>query len=129
MLNPSKADEVQNDPTVERCQRRAVMMGFGRLEVVNAFALRSTDPALLYQTDDPIGPDNNAAIFDAVSGAGLVVCAWGKRAALNGRGLEVMRLIQSAGAVPHALRINKDGSPAHPLYIGYKVQPVPLVIA
>jgi hypothetical protein len=29
MLNPSTATEVQNDPTVERCERRARALGFG----------------------------------------------------------------------------------------------------
>ena len=28
MLNPSTADEVVNDPTIERCQRRAIAMGY-----------------------------------------------------------------------------------------------------
>ena len=44
MLNPSTADETTNDPTVERCQRRAVQMGYGGLHVGNIFAWRSTDP-------------------------------------------------------------------------------------
>ena len=29
MLNPSTATEIQNDPTVERCERRARALGFG----------------------------------------------------------------------------------------------------
>lgn len=29
MLNPSTADEIKNDPTVERCERRARALGFG----------------------------------------------------------------------------------------------------
>ncbi|HEV8035664.1 DUF1643 domain-containing protein, partial [Yoonia sp.] len=33
MLNPSKATEVQNDPTVERCERRARALGFGAFQV------------------------------------------------------------------------------------------------
>ena len=43
MLNPSKATEVQNDPTVERCERRARALGFGAVQVTNIFAWRETD--------------------------------------------------------------------------------------
>ena len=39
MLNPSTATEVQNDPTVERCERRARALGFGSFCVTNIFAL------------------------------------------------------------------------------------------
>jgi len=71
MLNPSTADEVKNDPTVERCQRRAQQSGFGALEVVNIFALRSTDPSALYVDGiDPIGPDNDQYILDAAARSG-----------------------------------------------------------
>ncbi|HIF78819.1 MAG TPA: DUF1643 domain-containing protein, partial [Sulfitobacter sp.] len=35
MLNPSTATEVQNDPTVERCERRARVLGFGGFRVTN----------------------------------------------------------------------------------------------
>ena len=38
MLNPSTATEVQNDPTVERCERRARALGFGGFRVTNIFA-------------------------------------------------------------------------------------------
>jgi hypothetical protein len=33
MLNPSTATEVQNDPTVERCERRARALGYGAFRV------------------------------------------------------------------------------------------------
>jgi len=40
MLNPSTATEFQNDPTVERCERRARALGFGAFRVTNIFAWR-----------------------------------------------------------------------------------------
>ena len=43
MLNPSTATEIQNDPTVERCERRAKTLGYGAFKVCNIFAYRSTD--------------------------------------------------------------------------------------
>ena len=46
MLNPSTATEVQNDPTVERCERRARALGFGAFRVTNilhgAIPIRAT---------------------------------------------------------------------------------------
>lgn len=123
MLNPSTADEVDNDPTVERCERRARAMGYGGLRVVNIFALRSTDPRTLYSHKDPIGRENDRAILDAVKDAGIIVCAWGGHGNLLQRGAKVLRLLLSSGITPHYLKLNKDGTPTHPLYVGYVEKP------
>ena len=48
MLNPSTADEAKNDPTVERCERRARDNGYDGLCVLNLFAYRSTAPKVPY---------------------------------------------------------------------------------
>ena len=56
MLNPSTATEVQNDPTVERCERRARALGFGAFRVLNIFAWRDTDPKAMRAAADPVGP-------------------------------------------------------------------------
>jgi len=125
MINPSTADDVSNDPTVERCQRRALSMGFGGLEVANIFALRSTDPRLLYSVADPVGVGNDEAILDACTGAGMVICGWGDHGALKHRGAEVKRLLMEAGLRPHALKVNASGEPMHPLYVSYKTLPTP----
>lgn len=128
LLNPSTADEFSNDPTVSRCQVRALNAGFGGLLVVNIFAWRSTDPVALYHAADPVGGlSNDMAILAAARKSKLVVCGWGKHGALQDRGKKVLELIRSAGKVPHALRINSDGSPEHPLYLSYKLQPQPII--
>jgi hypothetical protein len=44
MLNPSTADEVQNDPTVSRCVDYAKMWGYAALAVCNLFAFRTPHP-------------------------------------------------------------------------------------
>lgn len=125
MLNPSTADEVSNDPTVERCQRRAVAMGYGGLRVANIFALRSTDPGALYAEPDPVGPDNDAAIIEQAQESGLVVCAWGTHGNLQQRGAAVLDLLRAHAVVPCHLGRNADGSPKHPLYVSYTVAPQP----
>lgn len=128
MLNPSTADENANDPTVERCQRRAKSMGFGGLIVVNIFAYRSTDPEELYKAKAPIGMDNTRIVLDLAQHAGMVICGWGKHGNFRDHGKYMLMRLRQRGVTPYALKINKDGTPAHPLYIGYRVKPKPIDI-
>jgi hypothetical protein len=125
MLNPSTATEVQNDPTVERCERRARTLGFGAFRVLNIFAWRATDPRDMRAAPDPVGPENDRAIVDSLDWADRVICAWGTHGKHLGRGPEVERLLREAGAHLFHLGLSKEGHPKHPLYIGYTVQPVP----
>lgn len=124
MLNPSTADANANDPSVERCQRRAIRLGFGSLFVCNIFAWRSTDPMELYKVKRPIGEGNDFEISRYCFKSDLVVCAWGIHGNLKGRGKRVLDLIRSQKKIPHALKINKDGTPAHPLYLPYSLKPI-----
>lgn len=116
MLNPSTADAFADDPTIRRCIGFARAWGYDRTIIVNLFALRSTDPRALYSAEDPIGPLNDGAIRGVASTADVVVAAWGKHGALHNRGRQVARLIAEAGRPLCCLAMNKDGSPAHPLY-------------
>ena len=77
MLNPSTADEIRNDPTVERCERRARALGFGAFRVCNIFAFRATDPKDMRAADDPVGPENDMAILDGCRWADAIICALG----------------------------------------------------
>lgn len=128
MLNPSTADEDKNDPTISRCVKRSVLMGYGGLHVGNIFAWRSTDPKGLLKADDPVGPDNDRHILEAAGKAGVVICGYGTHGALNRRGEKVLGMLYGAGVTPQALKINSDGSPGHPLYVGYDVKPTPMYL-
>ncbi|WP_072247701.1 DUF1643 domain-containing protein [Roseibaca calidilacus] len=125
MLNPSTATEVQNDPTVERCERRARALGFGAFRVCNIFAYRATDPRVMRAAADPIGPANDAAILGSLPWADRVICAWGTHGAHLNRGAQVEALLRGANTPLFHLGLSKGGHPKHPLYIGYAVQPVP----
>lgn len=126
MLNPSTADEMKNDPTVERCEQRSRAMGHGGLIVANIFALRSTDPKALYSAPDPVGPDNDEAIIAAAEAAAVVICGWGAHGAFGERGKTVLALLYANSIKPHALKLNADGAPAHPLYLSYRLAPFAL---
>ncbi|MCC6863927.1 MAG: DUF1643 domain-containing protein [Rhodobacteraceae bacterium] len=124
MLNPSTATETQNDPTVERCERRARALGFGAFRVTNIFAFRSTNPRLMRVQSDPVGPFNDAFISQsAVEWADRIICAWGAHGAFMDRGPEVERLLRSAGCPLYALGFTQDGHPKHPLSIKYDRHP------
>lgn len=127
LANPSTATAEQTDPTVARCIDYAERWGFGWCDVVNARAWRGTDPTTLPADPEAVGQFNDAHIWTAALAAELVVCGWGK---LGGsQGPSVLRLIRDAGKVPHALRLNKDGSPQHPLYLPGDLQPFPMPVA
>lgn len=119
MLNPSTADAEQDDPTIRRCIRFSQSWGSGGLVVVNLFALRSTVPGAIYAHPDPVGPENDATIFDEARAAfGRIVCAWGVHGAYRNRGLRVVRLLQQAGRPVYRLgAATKHGHPRHPLYV------------
>ena len=125
MLNPSTATEVQNDPTVERCERRARALGFGAFQVTNIFAWRDTDPRNMRAASDPVGPDNDAAILHGAAWADRIIAAWGAHGAHLARGPQVETLLRRTGQPLLHLGLTKDGHPKHPLYIAYAQQPAP----
>lgn len=123
MLNPSTATEVQNDPTVERCERRARALGFGGFQVTNIFAWRDTDPRKMRAASDPVGPENDVAILNGAEWANQIVVAWGTHGAHMQRGPAVELLLRTAGHTLFHLGLSQAGHPKHPLYISYQKQP------
>ncbi len=126
MLNPSTADGDQDDPTIRRCVGFARAWGYDRVEVVNLFAYRATDPDALLalnHDDDPVGPDNGSTIRDLIrsrgeffgSGVDKVVCAWGNLGGYLGQDETVLGWLGDAPRF--ALKLSKDGHPGHPLYL------------
>lgn len=123
MLNPSKADEIANDPTVERCERRARALGFGAFRVVNIFAWRDTDPFAMKKRRWPVGPDNDAVLTDGADWADSILAAWGVHGAHRGRGTQVAAMLGATGKPLTHLGLTKDGHPRHPLYVSYATKP------
>ena len=125
MLNPSTATEVQNDPTVERCERRARTLGFGAFRVCNIFAWRDTDPFKMKKAPEPIGVANDTAILEACDWADQIICAWGTHGAHLGRGPQVEQMMRGQPKPLFHLGLSKAGHPKHPLYIAYAQKPEP----
>lgn len=128
MLNPSTADEIANDPTVERVCRRARQRGFGGVIVLNAFAWRATKPEDMKRAVDPVGPDNDATISAVLEraheGGWTVFAGWGQHGVFRERHLAVLALCNAAGVQLMCLKIS-NGQPWHPLYVSYAQDFIP----
>lgn len=129
MLNPSTADELANDPTIERCQRRAQQLGFGGLIVTNLFAYRATDPRDMKRCIDPIGAGNDDAIRESASESELIICGWGNHGTYLRRSAAVRQMLLDFCPWKLAyLKLGKTGEPCHPLYLPYELQPQKFVL-
>ncbi len=119
MLNPSKADASVDDPTIRRCIGFATDWGCTSLTVVNLFALRSTDPAALYDHADPRGPENERHIDEqlALHMNGVICCAWGAEPFVEKQPWLSVLTARLMNANAQCLGITKSGMPRHPLYL------------
>lgn len=119
-LNPSTADETEDDPTIRRCIGFAKDWGCGGLIMCNAYAARATKPKNLWLAADPVGPDNDGALLLCARRASLVVVAWGTHAESK-RVSQVTDVLQQGIAdklMPvYCLGRTKAGCPKHPLYL------------
>lgn len=126
MLNPSTADADVDDPTIRRCINFAKAWDYGSLVVRNLFAWRATNPAVLANVDDPVGPENRD--FLGRSDTDCTIAAWGAHPAAvgwwNGYPYGWQRTaIQRPRLL--CLGANANGSPKHPLYVPSSRVPVP----
>lgn len=131
MLNPSTADALENDQTIDKCSAFARALGAGGIVVVNLYAFRARHPgALMAQgASTRIGWWNDLAIELALQlpNAG-VICGWGANVdRLDDGAARVawVRDVASAYRVPlTALHVTADGHPGHPLYLPGGLKPV-----
>ena len=125
-------DEPQHRRSAGRRSDRGEMRSFcegmaiWRNLVGNTFAYRATDQKRLIKVPDPVGPENDAHVIEMAKEAAIVVFAYGQpcHATLRPRGLALARLLmKEAGVTPHTLRLAKNGTPWHPLYLPETLKP------
>lgn len=121
-LNPSKANGIQTDATVRRCIAFAKRWGYGAVRIVNLFSWIDTDPVAMKAVAEPVGPETDRHLIALAADADLIVAVWGVHGSHLGRDRAVKQFYQGR---LHALAINQDGSPAHPLYLRGDLRPIP----
>ncbi|EMR06647.1 hypothetical protein C772_01542 [Bhargavaea cecembensis DSE10] len=117
MLNPSTADAGKPDATLYQCMNIAKRQGYGSLEVVNLYSLRTKSPQVLFASDERHHSPNDGYLADAIGSARQVIVAWGQHGGRDGRDQAVLNRIREAGKTPYCLGTTKSGMPRHPLYL------------
>ena len=119
-LNPSTANETEDDPTLRRCVNFAKSWGFGKCVMLNLFAYRATVPDELKKQDKPVGYKSNHYIKTQSVDADLVVVAWGNHGSFLTRDKKVLKLLKDIPV--KCFQVTAKGQPAHPLYQSKIVQ-------
>lgn len=126
-VNGSKADETREDQTSKKWIEFTRRNGGHRYIAVNPFAFTATDVGELARAEDPIGPDNDEFIGEAIAEADVLVPCWGSRNKLPERLrprlqtlLLAILLASKIGDVPvKVFGFTESGDPKHPLMLGY----------
>lgn len=125
MFNPSVADEFVLDPTVRRCVGFSKRWGFGRLIILNLYAVRNPDPrAVTRMGVSAVGPMNDYWILESAREACEIVCAWGcaqHAPEIDARIDHILSLVraQNPEVSMTCLGYRKDQHPRHPLMVAY----------
>jgi hypothetical protein len=140
MFNPSKASDLDGDHTITKCIVFSDRAGFGGLEVVNLYALVSTDPKVVEAHPDPMGPacglylQKAAALMLAArqaSGWAPWRAAWGGFRPARKRARRVFGAIlrdaceawgDPEGPAMDCLGLSAAGDPYHPLRLPYATE-------
>jgi hypothetical protein len=112
-LNPSIADEQQDDKTIRQCIDWARGQGCGGLLMLNAYSFRAKLPSDLKKAPDPFGDQTPEKIVEMCKGKRVVV-AWGGHAIYRGRGAKIAAAFAKAGMELDCWGFNEKGSPKHP---------------
>ncbi|HHT7187648.1 TPA: DUF1643 domain-containing protein [Bacillus cereus] len=122
MLNPSTADEQQDDRTTNRCIDFAKRWGCGSLEICNLFSYRTTYPRDLrtLSYSEIIGEKNHYHLERAFKKATIIVTAWGEHGKLHKQSTHIHPLLKqwsrTYGKAVYCLGFLNNKEPRHPLY-------------
>lgn len=123
-LNPSTADEVQDDPTIRRCMGFTKAWGYNLMCMTNIFAFRATDPNVMKAQSEPVGESNDWHLIEIAKKSAVTVASWGVHGIHNQRAKAVQELFNKNNLKLHYLKLTKDKYPWHPLYLKSDLVPV-----
>ena len=122
MLNPSIANEAQDDHTIKKCRGFAKKYHCDGIVVVNLCSVVATDPKnLRFQKPSILYGKNYEFLEFAIKQAGIIVGGWGNVGGelFPDRVDAVRRLADDHRRRIHAFGVTKSNQPKHPGRIGY----------
>jgi len=108
-LNPSTADEKEDDRTIKRCISYAKQWGYGGIIVGNLFAFRTPSPKDMMASDDPVGSENDQWLRRLADDADMIVAIWGNSGYYLNRSEAVAAMFPNL----HCLKVTGSGQPHH----------------
>ena len=115
-LNPSTANELEDDPTVRRLCGFAQDWGYGGIYLCNLFSFITPHPKeLIQQTRNHKA--NTPAIQMALGLSILTVCGWGDGIKAVEQGYSRARFVYELTDSPMCFGLTQSGNPKHPLYL------------
>lgn len=132
-LNPSRAGENEDDPTVRKIVGFAARWGYNTVTIVNPFSLVMTNPRFLHLADNPVEARNRLVLMEVAVNSNLLIPCWGCDEVVGRmarRGLDpvdAVRAMQRANPslVVDCLGLSKYGNPKHPSRLAYSTPRVP----
>ncbi len=129
-INPSTADAELDDPTVRKWRGFTTRYGGSKFIVGNVFAYRSTDVKVLgcVPVADLFGPEFMLYTEQIIAEADILVPCWGRLSKLKKQYRHIptrfLEKLQSTGKPILHFGKNDDGTPKHPLMLGYDSSPL-----
>ena len=115
-LNPSTANEVEDDPTVRRLCGFGRKWGYGGLYVCNVFSQITPNPRELLP-GTLVHPTDTHALRMAVELSTLCICGWGDGIEKAAYGIARSNTIRGYLNSPMCFGLTSKGNPKPPLYL------------
>jgi len=111
MLNPSKADDKDDDKTIKRLIFFSKKFGYGGFYVGNIYPKITPYINELYKNISHDKNENKKHIKSMIKKSSKVVYAWGKT--IDSPPKWIQKIVEK----PFCFGLNKNGTPKHPLYL------------
>lgn len=123
-LNPSKADERRDDPTIMKGIGFTDRFGGGSLLMLNANDLVATDPREMKMHREPCSQANYEIMVNLLDDykPERVVCMWGANGGHMGGDKAVLKMLKLMNIEPWCFKLTAAGQPYHPLYLPWTTE-------